>query len=39
MGFSTLLDIDKLTLFDLYVYAWERFSTLLDIDKLTPCYR
>ena len=35
-GFSTLLDIDKLTLFTLRIAGSLSFSTLLDIDKLTP---
>ena len=34
-GFSTLLDIDKLTLYFSNQSAPIRFSTLLDIDKLT----
>ena len=35
-GFSTLLDIDKLTRGSLSTCAATCFSTLLDIDKLTP---
>ena len=35
-SFSTLLDIDKLTLYMVSVNADVGFSTLLDIDKLTP---
>ena len=33
--FSTLLDIDKLTLIRKIKREWFGFSTLLDIDKLT----
>ncbi len=36
LGFSTLLDIDKLTLPGCVVQSMSSFSTLLDIDKLTP---
>ena len=34
-GFSTLLDIDKLTPKELNDFSYMGFSTLLDIDKLT----
>ena len=34
-GFSTLLDIDKLTRAEPYGDCRSSFSTLLDIDKLT----
>ena len=35
MSFSTLLDIDKLTLMLAVKVRGSSFSTLLDIDKLT----
>ena len=37
LGFSTLLDIDKLTQRAPRAKWKKSFSTLLDIDKLTPC--
>ena len=36
LSFSTLLDIDKLTLGNGFMRIYACFSTLLDIDKLTP---
>ena len=39
MGFSTLLDIDKLTRARPMPVYGTRFSTLLDIDKLTQVLR